>query len=191
MGAIPAAESGVFSACYDSGGNVKLIDNAKTATCPKGHTGPVTWNQIGPKGDKGDQGIQGIQGLPGTDGTNGTNGANGTNGTNGTSDVHQASSSSTDGGPLSVSVPAGSYLVQGYATVSNTDGDGQYAVCLIQGTEVTRQSLPGDSGQDTLPIMGTVTLASAGTISLDCGGYNIFVWSRRMFVTRVTSIING
>jgi hypothetical protein len=143
MGAIPAAESGVFSACYDSGGNVKLIDNAKTATCPKGHTGPVTWNQIGPKGDKGDQGIQGIQGLPGTDGTNGTNGANGTNGTNGTSDVHQASSSSTDGGPLSVSMPAGSYL------------------------------------------------ASAGTISLDCGGYNIFVWSRRMFVTRVTSIING
>jgi hypothetical protein len=38
---------GVFHACYDSGGNVKFIDYSATQTCPKGWTGPVTWNQSG------------------------------------------------------------------------------------------------------------------------------------------------
>lgn len=38
---------GVFYACYDSGGNVKLIDYSVTQTCPKSWTGPVTWNQSG------------------------------------------------------------------------------------------------------------------------------------------------
>ena len=38
---------GVFYACYDSGGAVKLIDYSATQTCPKGWTGPVSWNQTG------------------------------------------------------------------------------------------------------------------------------------------------
>jgi hypothetical protein len=38
---------GVFYACYDSGGAVKFIDYSATQNCPKGWTGPVTWNQSG------------------------------------------------------------------------------------------------------------------------------------------------
>ena len=43
--AIP--NDGVFYACYDSGGAVKLIDYSATQTCPKGWTGPVSWYQTG------------------------------------------------------------------------------------------------------------------------------------------------
>jgi hypothetical protein len=43
--AIP--NDGVFYACYDSGGNVKLIDYSVTQTCPKSWMGPVNWNQTG------------------------------------------------------------------------------------------------------------------------------------------------
>jgi hypothetical protein len=39
--------NGVFYACYDSGGAVKFIDYSATQTCPKGWTGPVSWNQTG------------------------------------------------------------------------------------------------------------------------------------------------
>jgi hypothetical protein len=42
-----------------------------------------------------------------------------------------------------------------------------------------------------LPIMGTVTLAAPGNITISCGGYSISTVYKRMFVTRVTSIING
>jgi hypothetical protein len=38
---------GVFHACYDSGGAVKFIDYSVTKKCPKGWTGPVSWNQSG------------------------------------------------------------------------------------------------------------------------------------------------
>src|SRR6476659_6031959 len=46
------AESGVILACYDSGGNVKIVG---AFPCPKGYT-PLQWNQQGPKGDPGPQG---------------------------------------------------------------------------------------------------------------------------------------
>ena len=51
--------AGVVHGCYDSGGNVKVIDTSVTATCPKGYSS-LNWNQTGPAGK---------------DGTNGTNGS--------------------------------------------------------------------------------------------------------------------
>jgi hypothetical protein len=47
--------SGVIQGCYDSGGNVKVVE---ALPCPRNYT-PFQWNQ---------------QGQPGTNGTNGTNG---------------------------------------------------------------------------------------------------------------------
>jgi hypothetical protein len=49
--AIPGP-GGVIQACYDSGGNLKVVN---ALPCPKGFT-PLQWNQQGPKGDKGDTG---------------------------------------------------------------------------------------------------------------------------------------
>jgi hypothetical protein len=41
--------AGVIHGCYDSGGNVKVIDTSVTTTCPKGYTS-LNWNQQGPAG---------------------------------------------------------------------------------------------------------------------------------------------
>ncbi len=60
--AIPTTPGGVIQGCYDSGGNVKVVETGQP--CPPKYT-PFQWNQ------------QGIQGVPGKDGTNGTNGTNG------------------------------------------------------------------------------------------------------------------
>jgi len=201
---VPSSD-GVIHSCFNTSGNpsgaVRVIDAETGAKCAKNEKA-LNFNQTGPKGDQGIQGIQGIQGVPGadgtdgtngvdgTDGTNGTNGTDGTNGVDGTSDVHQASNG-TNGGALSVSVPAGSYLVMAYAKVANSDTDFQNGVCSVQGIVVASEPIqPGNDGQN-LPIMGTVTLASAGTITVDCGGFGIYTFYKRMFVTRVTSIING
>jgi len=59
--------AGVVHGCYDSGGNVKVIDASVTASCPKGYSS-LDWNQTGPAGKNG---------KDGTDGTNGTNATNG------------------------------------------------------------------------------------------------------------------
>jgi hypothetical protein len=73
-GAIPTSGSGNFYACYDGGGSVKLIDYNKTQACPKNWTGPVHWNEVGPKGDQGIQGETGATGAPGTQGLPGEQG---------------------------------------------------------------------------------------------------------------------
>ena len=48
-----------------------------------------------------------------------------------------------------------------------------------------------EADSEVLPIMGTVTLANPGTITINCGGFSITNEFKRMFVTRVTSIIDG
>lgn len=74
---------GVFHACYDAGGNVKLIDYAATPACPKGYLGPVHWSETGPVGPQGEQGIQGEQGAQGEQGPQGPAGPSGPQGETG------------------------------------------------------------------------------------------------------------
>jgi hypothetical protein len=64
--AIPGPD-GVIQGCYDSGGNVKVV---QALPCPRNYT-PFSWNA---QGVPGSQGIQGIQGPPGQNGTNGADG---------------------------------------------------------------------------------------------------------------------
>jgi hypothetical protein len=53
--------AGVVHGCYDSGGNVKVIDTSVTTTCPKGYTS-LNWNQTGPAGKDGKDGTNGTAG---------------------------------------------------------------------------------------------------------------------------------
>jgi hypothetical protein len=78
--------SGVIYSCYDTGGNLKVIDTATTASCPKGYTG-LNWNQQGQQGPAGIQGATGPQGPAGPTGPAGPAGQNGTNGQDGTNGV--------------------------------------------------------------------------------------------------------
>lgn len=56
--------NGIIHGCYDSGGNVKVIDTSVTSACPKGYT-TLNWNYQGPQGQKGDAGATGAQGPAG------------------------------------------------------------------------------------------------------------------------------
>ena len=58
VSSIPDATTGVIHGCYDSGGNVKVIDTSVTATCPKGYTA-LNWNQTGSAGQNGTNGTNG------------------------------------------------------------------------------------------------------------------------------------
>jgi hypothetical protein len=64
---------GRIVSCYDSTGDIKVVDTATVSACPTG-TKSLIWNQtgqtgptgrIGPKGDKGDTGPAGPQGPAG------------------------------------------------------------------------------------------------------------------------------
>lgn len=86
--AIPATPGGAIQGCYDSGGNVKVVESLP---CPRTYTA-LQWNQQGiqglqgiqgPKGDKGDTGDTGLQGIPGPKGEQGIQGIAGPKGDKG------------------------------------------------------------------------------------------------------------
>lgn len=76
--------SGVIHGCYDTGGNVKVIDS--DAACAKGYT-PLNWSQTGPVGVAGPTGPAGPAGATGPQGPIGLTGATGPAGPVGTDGV--------------------------------------------------------------------------------------------------------
>jgi hypothetical protein len=70
----PVGSDGSIHGCYDTGGNLKVID--ASATCPKGYT-PLNWNQTGAPGPLGPAGPAGSQGDPGPQGPLGPAGPQG------------------------------------------------------------------------------------------------------------------
>ncbi len=126
-GAIPTGD--VFYACYDSAGKVRFIDFETTQTCPKGHTGPVSWNQTGPQGE---QGIQGEQGEPGAAASQVVFFATGSGTAN--PGVPGPSGGGASVFHLSVTVPAGSYVVQADIAASGAAND---VTCTLPGDAAT------------------------------------------------------
>lgn len=184
-------------ACYVpvSGTVYRIKETDVKEACSSSKHIEFSWNEQGPEGPQGPQGIQGIQGVAGPAGATGADGAPGAPGAAGVSEVRQASNG-LNAGPLSVSVPAGSYLVMASAGAQNTDTDRQIAVCSLQGTVLTSQYLAGTSpdsegDRENFAIMGTVVLAAPGTITIECGGFAIEAVYKRMLVIKVTSVING
>ena len=107
--ASPMTDSGGnIYGCYDSGGNLKVIDPSLTTTCPKGWS-PLAWNQSGPTGPKGDTGLSGPAGPAGPAGSQGATGAAGT-------------------GAAVISVPAGDpNCPSGGASITDGNGNRTYA----------------------------------------------------------------
>jgi hypothetical protein len=191
-GAIPGAGA-VIQGCYDSGGNLKVVN---ALPCPKSYTA-LSWNQQGVKGDTGATGAtgkDGINGINGVDGTNGTDGTNGAPGAAGTSDVYHATKGpavTLAGTLLSVSVPAGNYLVVATAAVLNLDGDPQTATCSRVGgfsTDVRLGGVGDGAVFNDVPIVDTVGLALPGTIAIECHGFAIVSGEARLTATKVTAL---
>ncbi len=84
-GSIPVIPNdGVFHACYDAGGSLKMIDYSVTTTCPKGYAlGPVQWSETGPAGPQGERGPAGPAGETGATGPAGAQGEPGPQGERG------------------------------------------------------------------------------------------------------------
>lgn len=74
--------AGVIHGCYDSGGNLKVIDTSVTTACPKGYSA-LDWNQTGPQGPAGPTGPTGATGATGPTGPAGPTGLTGATGATG------------------------------------------------------------------------------------------------------------
>ena len=187
--AIPTG--GVISSCYTkSGGALRIVD-ATTTACKSGETS-LAWNQTGPQGATGPHGLQGpqgatgatgLQGPQGPTGATGLTGATGATGPAGTSAVYKVGGNtlepgqSTGSGPLSLTVPAGTYAVSAVAQVYNVDPDPQTAVCTLLGNQFGERVME-TSGN--VALLGTFT--GPGNITLTCSGFNIVMESNSMIV---------
>jgi hypothetical protein len=197
---------GVIHSCYNATGNpvgsLRVIDPATGASCSKNEKS-LNFNQTGPQGPQGIQGVQGVPGAPGApgvdgtdgidgiDGTDGQNGAPGATGPAGLSHVYHSSTfqsyfnNGVDTVVLSVSVPAGAYVVNSKLNVNNQDGDSQSATCdlkaggTLEDFVILDLSANGDQGFELdVPLQAVVGLPQAGTINVACRSYRGVVFGQ-------------
>ena len=214
------APNGVIYGCYDkSNGSLRVIDNTVT-TCKVNET-QITWNETGPQGPIGPQGPtgpQGLQGMPGPTGSTGPRGPAGPAGPAGTTDVFLSRPADPNQKILltttqlvvaTVSVPAGSYLIDFNAPVMNEDGDSQTAVCTsnlsVNGipTLVGWVRLPaspdtvfntdlihniGRGGAGLVSVHDVFSFVNPGTIQVQCSGFNIALFNPILTATSVGTV---
>jgi hypothetical protein len=153
--------------------------------------------QINPKVLKRLRGTSGKRGAPGTRGLAGAIGATGGQGPKGEglkgetggrgpSDVFHAEGKP----PLTVSVPAGQYVVAGKVTESNGSG---LSRCDLENGKAEQIDASFGSiettgvTQVTMPSLGTVSLAAPDTITLECQGPGAFSFAQ-LTATQVAAI---
>ena len=107
-----SGDGGVIQACYDSGGNLKVV---AALPCPKGYT-PLQWNQLGLEGEKGDTG------PAGANGTNGINGIDGIDGISVTSESEPAGTNCAAGGSKFIAGNGNTYACNGVQGPPGTGG---------------------------------------------------------------------
>jgi hypothetical protein len=167
--AIPGP-NGVIQGCYDSGGNVKVVE---ALPCPRNYT-PFSWNAQGVAGAQGPKGDKGDKGDPGTTGANGTNGADGQGATVERKDPLVPCSSGrgvevtgANGTTVVCDGAPGERGTQGEQGLPGQDGaDG----------EAGPAGPPGPSGAFTIAMSGTFPIPAGTTIEPhQCSGIGGFV----------------
>lgn len=151
---------------------------------------------IGPQGPVGPQGAQGIPGPvgpTGPQGIQGTRGLTGPVGPSGVSHVYTASSGlavyATRNGNVnlvSLSLPAGNYLIYGQGVVFNADGDRQQVSCFLNTGDST--SVDIQNGSAVIPVQSAIQLSSVTTITLSCGTFNGLINGGRLIASAVDAI---
>ncbi len=197
-----------YYGCRNAQNIVGIIRADVAPTCPKGY-GLVSWNSVGPQGPQGIQGATGPQGPQGPQGSQGPQGPQGSTGaTGGTGpagppgpagssvgygdDSGQTDISNGIGGAnvVSVSVPAGSYMIAATTMIHNSDGDYQIADCnlgSIVGFGVDAVMPP--HGGDSITVLGWATVSQQTTIAMHCSTYRGYAVSATMTVTQVGSVV--
>lgn len=198
---IPGGD-GVINGCYSkSGGALRVIDGSVTQ-CKSGETS-LNFNQTGPQGPQGPAGPQGPQGQQGSQGATGATGNTGSigatgptgpAGANGTSDAYIArvpGRISLDADIVSVTVPAGSYVINSKMTLVTEDDDPQTATCTLSTGDEGSSRLGGASaGASTmvLSLQDAATFNADTTITVHCNGFHIDAANRVLTAIKVNTI---
>jgi hypothetical protein len=186
--------SGVYTACVlKVVGMIRVIDPSLPKQNFQSHCTSfeqqVVWNQTGPTGPQGPTGDTGAKGDAGATGATGDAGSPGAKGDAGAPGPAGTSHAYTANGtnPLSVSVPAGNYVVVGQMTLQNITSNPGPVACFLQGAEVATIALDGLETGD-VPINSTATLASPGAITILCSGGGYITFDQRLTVIKVDGI---
>jgi hypothetical protein len=187
----------------DDGGSAWIADAINTNSEPS-DTNPV-WHVLAHKGDTGTAGVQGPpgptgplgppgpQGLQGAAGPTGATGPSGPQGPAGPSDLYVARASGVDisGGStvLTLSVPAGSYLINAKVEIENLDLTNQEAFCELSTGDVSRIH-QGDTDADpaTIPLLDTTTVSATTAITLTCDTFQGTADNATLTAMKVTTI---
>jgi hypothetical protein len=175
---IPDA-NGIIHGCYDSGGNVKVIDTSVTSACPKGYTA-LNWNYLGPQGQTGATGPQGPAGATGATGATGSTGAQGpagiSVGVSGSSETVVPLTTANVAVPVmsSPAAPvAGDYYVS--STILTIISTGDYVACTLANSSGGNFAVSGPVSQEsynTLAVVGDIQLTAGSTATIYCTGCN-------------------
>jgi hypothetical protein len=146
------------------------------------------------KGATGKAGAAGATGAAGKEGAPGKEGTPGKTGERGPSDVWQVGdgSSSESKPPLTLSLPAGTFLVQAKTVIDGSKGDDLCDVAVVGGGDLDRaygatsESATGIP-QTTLNNLGTVVLSTASKVELSCTGNATFFYAK-MTATQVGTL---
>lgn len=145
----PVDGSGVIHGCYDTGGNLKVID--ASAACPKGYTA-LNWGQTGPQGT---QGPQGPAGPAGPQGPKGDPGATGPAGPVGPAGPQGAAGPAGPPGASSLDALAGTAcnvgaVAEGVLHVTYGQNGSVAITCVPATLETLQVSVTGGNGNDTV-----------------------------------------
>ncbi len=145
----------------------------------------------GKNGAPGKEGAAGKEGSPGKEGPVGKEGKEGKEGPRGPSDVWQAGdgSSAASTPPLSISVPAGAYVVQAKTVIAGGEGT---SACFVTGGNAKDNTYGATEKtgitQMTINNAETTTLTSPGTIKLECLGSAEFFFYAKLTATQVATL---
>jgi len=171
--AIPDSD-GVIHSCYSTTtGVLRAVE--PTAKCRSGETSLV-WNQTGPQGPAGPQGQAGPTGPAGA------------------SDVYLATHNATvplDGSAtvVTLSLPAGYYVLTGQATIENGDQYSRSAGCLLNNDAHKASSVEiSRGGFGTLTVHDALTASEPMTLTMSCSTFHGTAFDSKLTALKVTSI---
>jgi hypothetical protein len=178
-------------------------NNTSGAEGPQGPVGPIgptgANGANGAKGANGANGATGAKGDKGDTGERGETGANGATGATGPSDIYTTVGSNMtmlvgDQNTATLTLPAGSYLLQGQARVLSLGGTGVYLVhCRIRDRGIDQSSISGASTTDATgsdPDEGNMSITSTltttgGVVILRCRGFAPFAFVSDVQLTAI------
>lgn len=205
---------GIIHSCYNATGNpagsLRVIDPSAGVRCAKNERA-LDFNQTGPQGPQGAQGVPGERGLQGEAGPAGPQGLQGLTGPQGPQGAVGPAGPATNGGGVwlrqngstsfggsgvyhtlaSVTVPAGSYLINYKTRIYNTADNSQDANCQLStgDTEFFRlRELFTYGAAGDVDLNDAKTFAAATTITASCATFSGGVHDGALIVSEFGSV---